>query len=60
MDGGKSNLGLALQAPVMRVARDKVVQLLPALQRAASALAAIEAESASSWQGGTESAEEDE
>ncbi|WP_348635551.1 IclR family transcriptional regulator [Cupriavidus consociatus] len=62
-DGGKSNLGLALQAPVMRVARDKVVQLLPALQRAASALAAIEAESASSWQGGAEgaeSAEEDE
>ncbi|WP_116293499.1 IclR family transcriptional regulator [Cupriavidus taiwanensis] len=56
-DGGKSNLGLALQAPVMRVARDKVVQLLPALQRAASALAAIEADSASSWQGGAESAE---
>ncbi|MFJ4291505.1 IclR family transcriptional regulator [Cupriavidus sp. NPDC089707] len=60
VDGGKSNLGLALQAPVMRVARDKVVQLLPALQRAASALAAIEAESASAWQGSAESAEEDE
>ncbi|WP_432261037.1 IclR family transcriptional regulator [Cupriavidus sp. TMH.W2] len=56
-DGGKSNLGLALQAPVMRVARDKVLQLLPALQRAAGALAAIEADSAGSWQGG---AEEDE
>lgn len=56
-DGGKSNLGLALQAPVMRVARDKAVQLLPALQRAAGALAAIEADSAGNWQGG---AEEDE
>uniref|UniRef100_UPI000E2FB4FC IclR family transcriptional regulator n=1 Tax=Cupriavidus taiwanensis TaxID=164546 RepID=UPI000E2FB4FC len=62
-DGGKSNLGLALQAPVMRVSRDKVVQLLPALQRAAAALAAIEADSAGSWQGGAEAAdaaEEDE
>ncbi|MDQ0140802.1 IclR family transcriptional regulator [Cupriavidus necator] len=62
-DGGKSNLGLALQAPVMRVARDKAVQLLPALQRAAAALAAIEADSAGGWQGGTEAtdaAEEDE
>ncbi|MCY1238492.1 Transcriptional repressor IclR [compost metagenome] len=57
VDGGKSNLGLALQAPVMRVTRDKVLQLLPALQRAAGALAAIEADSAGSWQGG---AEEDE
>ncbi|SOZ38853.1 putative transcriptional regulator SauR (plasmid) [Cupriavidus neocaledonicus] len=62
-DGGKSNLGLALQAPVMRVPRDKAVQLLPALQRAAAALAAIEADSAGSWQGGaeaTDAAEEDE
>ncbi|RWA53728.1 IclR family transcriptional regulator [Cupriavidus sp. UYMSc13B] len=59
-DGGKSNLGLALQAPVMRVTRDKVLQLLPALQRAAGALAAIEADSAGGWQGGAESAEEDE
>uniref|UniRef100_UPI000E2FDA77 IclR family transcriptional regulator n=1 Tax=Cupriavidus taiwanensis TaxID=164546 RepID=UPI000E2FDA77 len=56
-DGGKSNLGLALQAPVMRVSRDKVVQLLPALQRAAAALAAIEADSAGSWQGGAEAAD---
>lgn len=56
-DGGKSNLGLALQAPVMRVTRDKALQLLPALQRAAGALAAIEADSASTWHGG---AEEDE
>ncbi|WP_454737721.1 IclR family transcriptional regulator [Cupriavidus necator] len=56
-DGGKSNLGLALQAPVMRVTRDKALQLLPALQRAAGALAAIEADSASAWHGG---AEEDE
>ncbi|WP_116297279.1 IclR family transcriptional regulator [Cupriavidus taiwanensis] len=56
-DGGKSNLGLALQAPVMRVSRDKAVQLLPALQRAAAALAAIEADSAGSWQGGAEAAD---
>ncbi|WP_354684549.1 IclR family transcriptional regulator [Cupriavidus necator] len=53
-DGGKSNLGLALQAPVMRVTRDKALQLLPALQRAAGALAAIEADSASTWHGGAE------
>lgn len=62
-DGGKSNLGLALQAPVMRISRDKAVQLLPALQRAAAALAAIEAESAGGWQGGaeaTDAADEDE
>ncbi|PZX34428.1 IclR family transcriptional regulator [Cupriavidus phytorum] len=62
-DGGKSNLGLALQAPVMRVSRDKAVQLLPALQRAAAALAKIEADSAGHWQGGaeaTDAAEEDE
>ncbi|WP_373377145.1 IclR family transcriptional regulator [Cupriavidus nantongensis] len=62
-DGGKSNLGLALQAPVMRVPRDKAVQLLPALQRAAAALAKIEADSAGHWQGGaeaTDAAEEDE
>lgn len=62
-DGGKSNLGLALQAPVMRVSRDKAVQLLPALQRAAAALAAIEADSAGGWQGGaeaTDAADEDE
>ncbi|WP_454712464.1 IclR family transcriptional regulator [Cupriavidus nantongensis] len=62
-DGGKSNLGLALQAPVMRVARDKAVQLLPALQRAAAALSKIEADSAGHWQGGaeaTDAAEEDE
>jgi len=51
VDGGKSNLGVALQAPVMRVSREKVMQMLPALQRAAQALAKIEAESASAYGG---------
>ena len=50
-DGGKSNLGVALQAPVMRVGRDKIMQMLPALQRAAQALAKIEAESGSAFGG---------
>ncbi|AXK40756.1 IclR family transcriptional regulator [Crenobacter cavernae] len=45
-DGGKSNLGVALQAPIMRLTPDKAVHFLPALQRAAAALAAIEAEAA--------------
>ena len=42
--GGKSNTGIAIQAPVLRVTPDKALQLLPALQRAAAALAKIEAE----------------
>lgn len=41
---GKSNLAVALQAPVMRVTADKALQWLPALQRAARALAAIDAD----------------
>jgi DNA-binding IclR family transcriptional regulator len=40
---GRSNTGIAIQAPVMRVARDKALQFLPALQRAANAIAAIDA-----------------
>lgn len=43
-DGGKSNLGVALQAPIMRMTAERAVQFLPALQRAAAALAAIETE----------------
>lgn len=38
---GRANMGLALQAPVIRLNRDKARSLLPALRRAAAALAAI-------------------
>lgn len=41
--GGRSNTGIAIQAPVMRLSHDKVGQLLPALQRAANAIANIDA-----------------
>lgn len=40
--GGRSGLCVAVQAPVMRLTADKALQLVPALQRAAAALAAIE------------------
>ena len=42
--GGRSNTGIAIQAPAIRLSHDKVPSLLPALQRAAEALAKIEAE----------------
>lgn len=42
-DGGKSNMGVAIQAPIMRMTPDKALLCLPALQRAARTLAAIEA-----------------
>lgn len=41
---GRSNLGIAIQAPIMRLTPDKALQFLPALQRAAKALAAIDAD----------------
>lgn len=41
---GQSNLGLAIQAPVIRVKPDEAIKFLPALQKAAKALAKIEAE----------------
>lgn len=41
-DGGKSNLGIAIQAPIMRMNREKALECLPALQRAANAIAAID------------------
>jgi IclR family acetate operon transcriptional repressor len=41
-DSGRSNLCVAVQAPVMRLPRDKALSVLPALQRAAQALANIE------------------
>lgn len=43
---GRSNLGVAIQAPIMRITADNALRLLPALERATHALAAIEAESA--------------
>lgn len=39
---GRSNLGVAVQAPIMRLTPDKALQMLPALQRAAVALSNIE------------------
>jgi DNA-binding IclR family transcriptional regulator len=46
--GARSNLAVAVQAPVMRLGADKALQLLPALQRAAAALAEIDAGAAAS------------
>jgi DNA-binding IclR family transcriptional regulator len=44
---GHSNIGVAIQAPIMRLTADKALHFLPALQRAAQALASIEAEAQS-------------
>lgn len=41
---GKSNMGIAVQSPIMRVNRDKALSFLPALRKAALALASINAE----------------
>ena len=43
-DGRRSNTGIAIQAPVMRLSADRIKDVLPALQRAANAIAAIDAE----------------
>jgi DNA-binding IclR family transcriptional regulator len=43
---GRSNLCVAVQAPVMRLTPDKALQALPALQRAAEAISRIDAEGA--------------
>jgi IclR family acetate operon transcriptional repressor len=40
----KSNMAVAMQAPVMRLGADKAIRLLPALQRAAEAIGHIESE----------------
>lgn len=40
----KSNMAVAVQAPVMRLGADKAIRLLPALQRAAEAIGRIETE----------------
>lgn len=42
---GRSNLCVAIQAPIMRLTADKAMQLLPPLQRAADALSRIETDS---------------
>ena len=44
--GARSNLCVAVQAPTMRMPLAKLLQQLPALQRAAAALARIEADAA--------------
>lgn len=41
---GRSNLCIAVQAPIMRLTLDKALGLLPPLQRAAAALSRIEAQ----------------
>ncbi|MEO7399616.1 MAG: IclR family transcriptional regulator [Polaromonas sp.] len=43
---GRSNLCVAVQAPIMRLTLEKALHLLPALQRAAEALSQIEANAA--------------
>lgn len=43
-NGGRSNLAVAVQAPVMRLTADKALHVLPALQRAAEAIGRVEAE----------------
>lgn len=40
--GGRSALGVAVQAPVMRFTAERALQVLPALQRAAAALGRID------------------
>lgn len=45
-ESGRSSVCVAVQAPVMRVSVDRVVDLLPALQRAARAISDIESEGA--------------
>ncbi len=42
--GRRANLCIAVQAPIIRLPVEKALQLLPALQTAALALSAIEAE----------------
>jgi IclR family acetate operon transcriptional repressor len=58
--GGRSNLCVAVQAPLMRLTADKALALLPALQRAAAALSRIETDATPAGQAapnlGTEAA----
>jgi len=50
----RSNMAIALQAPAMRLTPDKALQWLPALQRAAEALGAIDASVPRSGEAGAE------
>lgn len=43
---GRSNLCVAVQAPIMRMTAEKALQMLPSLQRAAEALSRIETDAA--------------
>ena len=43
-NGARSNTAIAVQAPVMRLNNEKVIELLPAIQRAAEQLSRIEME----------------
>ena len=38
-DGGRSNTGIAIQAPVMRLSHDRLGELLPPLRRAVAGIA---------------------
>jgi IclR family acetate operon transcriptional repressor len=49
---GRSNLCVAVQAPIMRLTPDKALGLLPALQRAADALSRIEHDASDTLGGG--------
>jgi len=44
VERGHSNIGIAIQAPIIRLTPDKALDVLPALQRTARELARIEAE----------------
>lgn len=50
--GGRSNLCVAVQAPIMRLTPDKALGLLPALKSAADALSRIEQDASDSLDGG--------
>ncbi|WP_310564866.1 IclR family transcriptional regulator [Hydrogenophaga sp.] len=50
---GRSNLCVAVQAPIMRLTPDKALGLLPALQRAADALSQIEHDATDTLDDGT-------
>ncbi|AFK64148.1 IclR family transcriptional regulator [Advenella kashmirensis WT001] len=41
-ENGKSNMGIAAQSPIMRITREKALDFLPVLRRAADSLAEIE------------------
>lgn len=47
-DSGRSNLCVAVQAPIMRLGPDKALKLLPALQRAAQVISRIERDATAS------------